>query len=204
MMENERYIDINKGFRRLGNTPGFADEIYTSYTEAEEYAKRGPYGGTAFIGQLIRVIPQNSVEDPKLYIIDNSWNLISITETISTDSKLNINFDYSSYSGSSAIAITVPAGFLLDSISIIIKTPFKNDDAVSIGVLTEDPDNPIHYYVTSLGIPNQYDNHLVTDEENSEFVFSFMEIMPKQTTFYVFLKRVTDPEKMGSGTLKIN
>lgn len=203
-MENEKYIDINKGFRRLGNTPGFADEIYTSYAEAEKYAKRGPYGGTAFIGQLIRVVPQNSVEDPKLYIIDNSWNLISITETISTDSKLNINFDYSSYSGSSAIAITVPAGFLLDSISIIIKTPFKNDDAVSIGVLTENPDEPIHYYVTSLDIPNQYDNHLVTDEENSEFVFSFMEIMPKQTTFYVFLKRVTDPEKMGSGTLKIN
>lgn len=203
-MENGEYIDIIKGFRRLTNNPGFAEEIYTSYEEAENYVKKGPYGGTAFKGQLIKVVPTNSVEDPKLYIVDDSWNLISITDTISTDSKLNISFDYSSYAGSSAIAITVPAGFLLDTISVIIKKPFINDDAVSIGTLTEDPDNPIHYYVSSLEIPNQYDNHLITDEENSEFVFSFMEILSKQTTFYVFLKRVTDPNAQGSGILKIN
>ena len=200
----EKYIDIPKGFHRISNTPGFSDEIYSSYAEAETYAKKGPYGGTAYVGQLLKVVPTNSIEDPKLYIIDNNWNLISITESISTDSKLSTEFEYSSYSGSSAIAITVPAGFILNSISIKIKEPFKNDNAVSIGVMTNNPENPIKYYVSDINTKNEYGNYLVTDEADSEFVFKFTESMSEQTTFYIFLKRVTDPNKKGSGILKIN
>lgn len=198
------FIDISKGFHRISNVPGFAEEIYNNYTDAVNYAKKGAYGGTSFPGQTIRVVPLNSVEEPKLYIVDWSYNLVSITDSVSTDSKLSTEFSYSSYSGSSAIAITVPAGFILNTISIKINQPFKNENAVSIGVFSDNPDEPIFYYVTGPDVENSFGNYLVTDEEDSEFVFKFTESMPEQTTFYVFLKRVTDPNKQGTGILKIN
>ena len=91
--------------------------------------------------------------------------------------------------------------FVMDEFPYLAK---KNDNAVSIGVMTNNPENPIKYYVSDINTENEYGNYLVTDEADSEFVFKFTESMSEQTTFYIFLKRVTDPNKKGSGILKIN
>src|SRR5574344_425201 len=201
---DQMVIDINKGMHRVGKFQAFTDEVFSTYAEASAYATSGRYGGTAIEGQLIRVVPDefSSEDDVKLYIIDKNYNLVSVTESIITDNKLTTQFDYGTASASNATSIVVPAGFVLSSISIKIIEPFSNYDAVEMKTLSLDEE-----YHTLISSGNRIEGtfgDMVTDEENSEFTFKFTESFAEKTKILLILNKIEDPERKGTGILKIN
>ena len=204
---NIKYVDINKGFRRLGNFPAFTDEIFNSYSEASEYALTGKYGGSSYVGQLIRIMPDDVKEDPSIYIINSEYKLASTNDHITTNDNLSVNFSYSSMSGSEAISLLLPQGFILNNISIRIIEGFKNDNAIKIGMCPYIHPEQLEYLVQS-GPEANFENPprclILTDEDDSEFNFHFTKQIEQKTLLIVFINRVSDSDERGKGILKIN
>jgi len=211
-MASNSFHDIVKGFRRLGNFPAFDDEIFTTYDAASAYASAGPYGGSAYIGQLIRVIPTEENSDPKIYIVNNEYKLVSTEDAISVNDNLSINFNFKSQSGSSAISLILPQGFLLNTITVRFIEGFKNDDALRVALCPYNNTSQVEYLIASGSgehlndVIDFYDPKftLITDEDDSEFVFKFTEILQTRTLLVIYLDRTIDPDELGSGILKIN
>lgn len=201
------YIDINKGFRRVGNFPAFQDEVFKTYKEASEYAQSGKYGGSSYVGQLIRVLPEDATSDPSIYIINNDYRLASTAEHIESNTKLSINFDFDSMSGSEAISLLLPQDFILSNISVHIVEGFKNCDAFSL-VLCPYNDTSSSEFLIQSGTPFMYsdppDNLILTDEDDAEFNFHFTKQLTTKSLLIVFLKRDPDADRCGAGILKIN
>lgn len=216
MGENINFVDITKGFRRLGNFPTFSDEIFSTYAEAQAYATAGATGrSNAFCGQMIRILPDisNVDDEPAAYIIDNNYKLVSITENITTDTKLSFEFSYNSLSGSSAVSITVPAGFVLQQVTVKFIDGFINDNALILTSrktnLVNDEDPQLQYIFVSGTDPSltsafHTSNVIITDEDNSEFTLQTMMTFSAKTTFVLYLNQAFDEMQRGHGILKLN
>ena len=216
MGENTTFVDITKGFRRLGNFPSFSDEIFSTYVEADAYAKNGPTGrSNAFPGQLVRVLPNSADEEPMVYVIDKGYKLTSVTESVTTDSKLTVNFSYGSESGGQAITIVVPAGFVLNQMTIRFDEAFINDDAITIAyraynVAEGSEETPELTFILASGLSPQVQstynttNIIVTDESESEFTIQSTMTFSEKTAIVMFIKTEDDPLERGRGILKLN
>lgn len=211
-MASNNFIDINKGFRRLGNFPMFADEIFDNYADAAKYATLGPYGGSAYVGQLIRVVPKSDLDEPKIYIINNEYKLVSTENAIIANDNLSVTFDYNSFSGTSAVSIILPQGFVLNTITVKIIQGFANDDAIRVAKYKYDDPSTSEYLIASGSGKHLEDIEafynpqftMITDEDDSEFVFKFTESLQIRTLIVIYLDRTVDVEERGKGILKIN
>ena len=214
MANNINFVDITKGFRRLGNFPTFSDEIFTSYAEASEYARNGAFGDSnAFCGQLVRVLPENADATPTAYIIDKQYKLVSVTEDIAIETKLSIPFSYNASVNAATSSIVVPAGFVLNTISVLFTEGFQNDDAIIIAAkkFNADPNQEGNVQILvisgSEGSENleEYDtsNIIISDEDGSEFAIQSMITFTEKTEITVYVKTIPHANK-GSGIVKIN
>ena len=181
---------------------------------AQAYASAGALGrSNAFPGQLVRILPESSDDEPTLYIIDSRYQLVSSTENIATDSKLSVNFGFNSISGSSAVTIIVPAGFVLNQITVKFNEGFMNDDAIIVAsrrLRSEDGETPQLTYLLGSGSDPTVtaslgtSNIIITDEDNSEFAIQSTMTFNEKTSIILFINTKNDPLQRGSGILKLN
>ena len=215
MGETINFVDITKGFRRLGNFPAFSDEVFSSYAEAQRYASNGALGlSNAFCGQLVRVLPESSDDDPVVYIIDNKYKLVTTTESIATDSKLSFPFEYGSSNNITATTIIVPAGFILNTVTIKFTQGFVNDNAILLYAqkanLALDETPNVQYIVASGTDPileSRYgiNNIIVTDEDESEFAIQTTITFNEKTAIILLVNPdQNDITHRGRGILKLN
>lgn len=210
-MSNEfresQFIDINKGFRRVGNFPLVEDEVFSTYQEASDYALTGANGGSSYVGQIIRVMPDNALDDPAIYLVNSEYRLASTADHIATNDNLSISFSYESTSGSEAISLLLPQGFILNNISVKITEGFKNDNAIRIGLCPYNNPSGLEYLILSGPATNFAEEPkflMLTDEDDSEYTFNTTKMIDTRTLLVVFIDRASDVTRKGKGILKIN
>jgi hypothetical protein len=104
-MAEKSFIDIPKGYRRLGSFPldsgsvFVADDIAKAKAAAEKYASQGNSNGIAYKGQVLAVMSTNSEDDPQLYTVDNDFKLKALANSVTGSDALSSQFDYTTLSG---------------------------------------------------------------------------------------------------------
>lgn len=74
-MANKGYVTIPVGYKRVDNLPLVLDQLFTSLSDAQNYAQTDP---TAYVGQIFSVIEGDTVT---AYIIKNDKSLAEIGST---------------------------------------------------------------------------------------------------------------------------
>lgn len=129
MSESSNFIDIPKGYRRLGKFPLDSGSVIEGDTKAKaletakKYAKNGSLNGTAYVGQVIAVVSKDLDDYPELYTVNDGYDLVPVAGSASGSDLLSGSFDGSMASGSS-VGIRLPAGMIINTISIKIYEAF--------------------------------------------------------------------------------
>jgi hypothetical protein len=192
------YVDINKGFRRLGSFPLEPDSVFKDYASALNYANAGAYGGTAYVGKMVTVLPNDQSSDTKIYTVTKTYGLLSVVDDITTaNTKVSASFDYNAASGDALLVL--PPNYVVGSISVHIEEGFPEGTEIGFGTFAYDEKGMIsgdEYLVSP--------EDMLADEDDSDFLLSVGFTTTDQTAIRIFVKNLDSTLKRGQGTLKLN
>jgi hypothetical protein len=189
------FIDIPKGYRRLGKFPldagsvFLADSIGEAKAKAVEYAAHGNLNGTAYKGQILAVMSNNVLEDPQLYTVNNEYGLTPLSMSGGSDT-LYGEFPTDSTTGY-PLGIKISAGFVINTISVTIDKAFS---APSVA------DGKIYFAITD-GTVILADSNDIAFDEPGEYVIKCMTRVSSIDTIKFYN---TSGSNDGSGHIKIN